>query len=500
MLQKINIKQLVLIFIVAVAVFFRFWAIKNYVVFLGDEGRDMIILRRIFTEGDLPFIGPTASVGGFYLGPVYYWMTAPFLLLFNFDPVGPSYFVAFIGVLTVFLLYKFLKEAVGFWPAALTSLLYAIAPLIVRYSRSSWNPNPLPFFSLLFFYFIYLGIKFKKNLYFIVAGAAIGIAIQLHYLALVLPLLSIFIITITTNYKKWPMIFSLQALGGFITFSPLLIFEATHDFPNFKTILEFVTRGSTVGYHDVEPSWLIINIGNILLEYISGLKGTIFTRIYFWILTAGAVVLTLKRKENPKLTTPLIIALIWFFGGLAGVRLYQGSINDYYFGFMFPAPFFLFGLILGKLWEGIWRKATALSLTAIPIFFFFLNGFYIHPPNNLIKQTSDIADIIIEKANNKPFNFALISEGNSDHAYRYFLEIKDHKPLLLEENVTQQLIILCEAKKCEPLGHPLWEIAAFGRGEITDEWNLEKYGFRIFRLKHWPGAPSLEGKPAIKGG
>src|SRR3989344_1355344 len=87
-------------------------------------------------------LGPTAAVGGFYLGPVYYWMAAPFLWLWRFDPVGPSYFVAAIGVATVLLLYKFLKDAVGFWPAILSSSLYATAPLIIRYSRSSWNPNP----------------------------------------------------------------------------------------------------------------------------------------------------------------------------------------------------------------------------------------------------------------------------------------------------------------------------------------------------------------------
>ena len=153
---------IILALLILVAIFFRFWQIRDYVVFLGDEGRDMIVMRDIFVKKHLPFLGPTASVGGFYLGPIYYWMAAPFLFLANFDPVGPSYFVAALGVATVFLLYKFLKEEIGFWPAIVSSFLYATAPLIVRYSRSSWNPNPLPFFSLLMIYFLYLAIKKQK--------------------------------------------------------------------------------------------------------------------------------------------------------------------------------------------------------------------------------------------------------------------------------------------------------------------------------------------------
>lgn len=31
-----------------------------------------------------------------------------------------------------------------------------------------------------------------------------------------------------------------------------------------------------------------------------------------------------------------------------------------------------------------------------------------------------IAEFIMQKTNNKPFNFALITGGNSDHVYRYF--------------------------------------------------------------------------------
>lgn len=495
-----NYQLILLAVVITVAIFFRFWQLKDYVVFLGDEGRDMIVMRNIFTEKKLPFLGPTASVGGFYLGPIYYWMAAPFLFLWHFDPVGPSYFVAVIGVLTVFLLYKFIKEAVGFWPAILASSLYAVAPLVVRYSRSSWNPNPLPFFALLMIYFIYRGIRKKKNLHFIGAGASLGIAIQLHYLASILIAIGTLIILLNTNFQRWLKIALFSIIGFLITFSPFLLFEAKHNFPNFNTIFEFVTRGTTTGFASSNLIWIVSNLGNIFLEEIANLKGTIFTRIAFWFLAlTGLIGLYLHRNDKEKRLV-ISISLIWFIVGLLGLRFYAGQIFDYYFGFMFVSPFVLSGLVFSLLWKNIYLKIVVAIFAVLTFAIFVSRGFHINEPNRLINQTENIANFVIEKTQGEPYNFALISEGNSDHAYRYFLEPKGHRPTELETLITDQLLIVCESKNCSPLGHPLWEIAGFGRAEITGEWELKEYGIKIFRLTHWPGEPSPAGKPAVKGG
>jgi len=100
----------------------------------------------------------------------------------------------------------------------------------------------------------------------------------------------------------------------------------------------------------------------------------------------------------------------------------------------------------------------------------------------------------LEKSEGKPFNFALITNQNSDHAYRYFLEIWGAKPVTIEnpqvdperKTVTDQLLVVCEVADCQPLGHPLWEIAGFGRAEIVDDW-LAPGGIKVVKLKHYHG-------------
>ena len=63
------------------------------------------------------------------------------------------------------------------------------------------------------------------------------------------------------------------------------------------------------------------------------------------------------------------------------------------------------------------------------------------------------------------------------------MEIKNQKPKPLEEIITDQLLVICESEKCEPLGHPIWEIAGFGQAEITGKWHVVTVD--IFRLIHF---------------
>ena len=99
-------------------------------------------------------------------------------------------------------------------------------------------------------------------------------------------------------------------------------------------------------------------------------------------------------------------------------------------------------------------------------------------PNNQLGQVERIAEDVINNTDGKPFNFALISGGNSDHAYRYFFELWGRSPITIEnavldpvrQTVTDQLLIVCEDISCQPLGNSLWEVAGFGRAEIEKEW------------------------------
>ena len=110
-----------------------------------------------------------------------------------------------------------------------------------------------------------------------------------------------------------------------------------------------------------------------------------------------------------------------------------------------------------------------------------------------MKNTETAARFVYDQVGDAPYNFALIAGKNSDHAYRYFLEVWKKKPVVIvnpeldpdRNTVTGQLIVICEEEVCKPLGHPLWEIAGFGRAQIAAQWEVSTV--RIFKLVPYLG-------------
>ena len=180
-------KELVfLITIVLLASFLRFYRLSEYMTFLGDEGRDAIVVKRMLVEHHPPLLGPTMSVGNMYLGPAYYYMMAIPMGIFWLNPVSAAGMNALIGVLTVFLIYYLARSWFGKYPGLVVAFAYAISPVTIIYSRSSWNPNPAPFFTLLGVLGLYKAHQTKNFLWLILTGVALAFATQMHYLSLIL--------------------------------------------------------------------------------------------------------------------------------------------------------------------------------------------------------------------------------------------------------------------------------------------------------------------------
>src|SRR3989344_8231046 len=80
--------------------FLRLYRIGDYMAFLGDEGRDVLVVKRIIVDHDFTLLGPITSVGLMHLGPAYYYFMVPFLALSRLDPVGPAVMAALFSLAT----------------------------------------------------------------------------------------------------------------------------------------------------------------------------------------------------------------------------------------------------------------------------------------------------------------------------------------------------------------------------------------------------------------
>lgn len=507
-----KLSLIILILIILLAAYLRVYRISDYMTFLGDEGRDVLVAREIL-HGNLTLLGPRSSAGDFFMGPAYYYMITPFLLLFNYDPVGPAIMVAIFGIATVWLTYfvgkKWFNERAGLFAAA----LYAVSPVVITYSHSSWNPDVLPFFALLFMFILYKAINEKKSWrYFVLVGFLLGIALQLHYLSILLGVVAgiyIFWANWLKN-KKIQIIqilkYYLQILVGFVVgFSPFLAFEFRHNFANIKSIFGFIfsdtlqkTSESHLPYFSIISDAIFRIFARLVFYFPAPDKYHTFSKLNLELFTIGAIVVSFIAVVYlffVKNKYVIILCSLWLFLSVLLLGLYKKPIYDYLFTFIFPLPFLIIGNLFAQLFD--WGKdkkqkiiGSGLSIILFTgVFAYNLTGMpFRYIPNHQKDQVKKIAEAVIEHSSGKPYNFALITPGNSDYAYRYYLEILGHKPVTLEntivdperKSVTGQLLVVCEDIECKPLGYSLFEVAGFGRAEIAGEWNVSVV--KVFRL------------------
>lgn len=503
------------IFIVLIiASFLRFYKISQYMTFLGDEGRDVIIVRKLLVEADFFLVGPGTSIGNMYLGPLYYYMMAPALFLANFSPVGPAVEIAILGVITVLIVWLITKEWFGAKGAFIASLLYAISSTVIIYSRSSWNPNIMPFFSILSIYSIWSVWKKFDFKWLFWMGIFLAFALQSHYLSLLLfPTIGIFYLL--TIIKLWPRkknlvktkdnfnyqtqrksfikysVFGILAL--LFLMSPLVIFDARHGWRNVSSMEKFFTeRQTTVS---ARPWTAIPKIPEIIQEISSRLIGGKNIPIGGWILTvvfvSSFIYLITRKKSKNNEASAYTILLIWIFIAVIGFGIYKQEIYDHYYGFFFTAPFILAGGLFEDLLNNskkfgkvvIWISVGAL------VYLNILENPFKYTPNNQLKKSVEVAEKIKEEYNNQPFNLAVIAERNYEDGYQYFLEkmklpVIDIDAQRAEETIKNQLFVVCELpkEKCDPTHSPKAEVANFGWSKIEKEWELA--GVILYKLGH----------------
>lgn len=480
--------------ILFVALFSRLWKIDQYLPFLGDEGRDVRIVRRFLTDFDLMFIGPRTSIGNIYLGPLFYYLIAPFLALWNFSPVGPAVFVALLDFATVFLVAVVSKNLFGPVAGLTSSALYATSPLIVEHAKHSWNPNIMPFFALVSVYSIWMVWQKGKSLWLLILGVSLAFVVQSHYLGLLLfPLTFLFwlaalFLGVTKEQKSRFFLHTLASMGIFaLLMSPLLLFDIKHGWQNFDSLKTFfIERQSTVSARpwnalpELWPLWREYLVSRLVFSssafFAKGVGLTVLLGVAWYLVKTGVS----RRWAN------LMFVILWIGIGLLGLGLYKQEIYDHYFGFLFPAPFILLGAIFEKFWSSP-LKVLVIGVSILILWLNFENSPLRKPPQRQLERVGAINKSIIENSDNKPFNFGLIAKRNYEEGYLYYFElwgakVKEIDAQNTDETITDQLFVVCEDPICEVINNPKAEIANFGWSKIEREWEVK--GIKIFKLTH----------------
>ncbi len=481
-IMSFRIRLIVPILLILAAVFLRLYRLPEFTMFLGDQGRDAIIVKRIITFEHFPAIGAPSSLGQIFLGPFFYYLIAPFLLISHFNPIGPVFGVAIISIIGIAVSYLIVKKEVNILAALFFLILTTFSFVNIEFSRFSWNPNLVPIFSFMTLYFFYKFVATKNYWFSLAFGTFWAFTIQLHYLSLFLGAPILFFIIIETSKKKHLDKYFTGALIAFLSFIiisvPLFIFDLRHQFLNTKNFIKLFTDANLVSNSSLLSRLLETN----QLFYMHALHLSLNEWLVF-LFTFFLILIFVKKFLASKYLLLQINFFNFVFYLLSFSFLNSSRLSHYY-----NSIYFSFYLILAFLFYQLAKKNRILNILVLVVLFFyaFINTkdlyFFSINPENQIKKAERIADAILQSHPQLPYQTIALPNVETDGHIRYFLEIKGERPLpadTLEQ--PKELYILCFAK-CQVLGNAQWQIAAFKQAKIATMWTTE--GVTIYKVIH----------------
>ncbi|MBI3366324.1 glycosyltransferase family 39 protein [Candidatus Roizmanbacteria bacterium] len=483
-------KYFSVLLVFAFAIFLRLYRLPEFATFLSDQGSDAIVVKRIVTFNHLPAIGAASSVGQVYLGPFYYYLIAPFLPLFNFNPVGLALGVALLSIVGIFLTYIIVKKELSEKIAFIFLLLVSFSFVNIEVSRFSWNPNLLPFFSFLTLYFFYKvlrsnNLKSNKLIYPILFGAFFSFSFQLHYLSglLFLTIFIFFLKELLTIKQKFAVIFRFFiAFFSFIIFSsPLVIFDLRHNFLNLKNFIKLFTEQGVFSHAS-----LLVRFTDTIQSFFSNvMMSPISFLIAFFIFLYFILIYILSQRKHASLL--LDIHFVNIFTYLFGFTLLNSAHHPHYYHSIYLSFFLVMAYILNELIMKSKSRVIVMLVTTFITMYIALNlksaYFLFQKPNNQIKHAQIVANFLAEKIGNKPFNIATWPVEFFEDSYLYFLELKGFIPVDRSKlEITNQMFVLCNKEPCQVIKSASWNISMFGKSKIDKIWTVE--GIKIYKLVH----------------
>lgn len=362
-----------------IGVWLRLPSKEGYSAYAYQElSRDLSVIKNI-ANGNFPLHGPQSSLNNFHFGPIYYYLYFPLAYIFCFTPYSLAVTSLFFSILTILLGFFIIKSwGKNNWLAILFVFIMTFSMGDIQFAKYGSNPNIIPFFAILFFYSL-------KNLYdnhepllnTFILSISFGVATQLHIVPLICLSIILIISIITKKIKIKTKNLSIFILTNLILYFPYILYEATNNFYDLKQLIVF-TQGT--GYSASFFSRLGDFVGFLISPVISTnnffnvpiLIGTPFICLIvaLMLLISPAMhldkKLSIKEKSYPKIESNLkIILKLWFVVPAIVLLMPINNIvtlHPYYFFMLSPLLFFVYTILIYKLFLKGWRVTAAYLL------------------------------------------------------------------------------------------------------------------------------------------
>jgi 4-amino-4-deoxy-L-arabinose transferase-like glycosyltransferase len=354
--SKYRLELVLLSVVVLLAAWLRFWHIDQ-AEFLWDQSEISKWALDAGQKGEFRFIGPMSSTG-LTTFPMAIWLMAmPFAI--SPSPVFGTGFVACINLLAVIGCYVLTRRWFGRRAALVATLLYAVAPWAVIYSRKIWHTVLLPPLVMLHVATAWLAFVRGRRWALPAHGLALAMLVQTHFAALPCVLLTVLWGLIFIKRLDWRSVV-IGALLAALTFVPYFVVDATRGWRSTPRFLKLAQLPATIDADAVCATWAIttgqdLHILTSLDLYPDFAAETLNVRWLFaavGILALVGVALALWRATRricaglDDETAAALMAATWLVMPALFLTRHSTMVAPHYFTATFPAQFILVGWVV----------------------------------------------------------------------------------------------------------------------------------------------------------
>lgn len=309
------------ILILGLSLFLRLYKIENRAPFDWDQNRDYQAIASIAT-GKPTMIGPVAKgEGGFFLGPLYYYLATPAYLLSDGNPLSLPLTSGAIDIFSLLTILVLFPKVWGRTKTLALALVWALSWFMIESSRISWNVSLVPLWTLLMVYFL----SFKDRLSMIHSfGLGLLVGLSWHIHAALIPLAPLILCFFPKKiFSPRQHVFSLL-LGYLLALLPLLIFDLRHAGLERSLIHQFLSAKAIV-----TPPWEMViesahaRFGKNLFAIFTGTSD-----LHFWWGTLAALISAASISRQRLL--PRLAGLLVLLNLALVISLREVGFPEYY--------------------------------------------------------------------------------------------------------------------------------------------------------------------------
>lgn len=319
--------ELIFLLLLVAHIFFRFYLLAERAHLGWDEVDAAWAAKRIIVDKEILFQGPVAKGNsGIYMGPLYYYLVAPFYYFTNLHPIASPIFAGVMSMVNFLVIY-FVTKKIFSAPIALVALaINTFSVYVINSDRTQSAFTLIPIISYVIFYFLYRVVVRKEPKYIVHLAISTGIAFHIDFTAVFFPIIILLALPFFPRTKKtlYHIVFGLPVFLVFLL--PTLLADQKSNSSISRSFGGYLQTY----YHGLHVRRVLQLSHDAFISLEQVLYFKIFRPFVFLFIPLFAGVYYFTKPKREALSLFYLIAL-WITVPWIILSTYSGELTHYYF-------------------------------------------------------------------------------------------------------------------------------------------------------------------------